>query len=273
MSSFTLSRKVVYGVDFSGAQDAGKNIWISRGIIDENMLHIVACFKSEDLPASGRLRGHAFRALREFVERQKDSIVGMDFPFGIPRTLVRTERWEKFVLSFHRHYVSPDDFRTACRKTSGGNELKRYTDLEARTPLSPYNLRIYRQTYFGIREVLAPLIRREKICVLPMQKPLSGMRWVLEVCPASTLKKAHLNVSYKGKAERQKTARKTILEGIEKTGLLAIKKTALRSIIFEDRGGDALDSVIAAFAAFRALRNALSFEVHAPHSLEGWVYV
>jgi hypothetical protein len=159
-----------------------------------------------------------------------------------------------------------------CTAASGGRELKRFTDIEAKTPFSPYNLRLFRQIYFGIREVLGPLLRNNAVCVLPVQRALPDRAWLLEICPASTLKREHLSIPYKGRGEKKRTARVKILEGIKKTGGLKIRKSALRSKILEDRDGDALDSVIAALATFRALKNGFAFDKNAPYALEGWVY-
>ena len=273
MISFPGSRRVIHGVDFSGAKDAGKKIWIARGVTEEDVLVITECFQAEDLPGSGRDRESSLEALGKFISEQKDSIIGLDFPFGIPRVLAKKESWEKFVLSFRATYTSPGEFRKECTLASGGIELKRFTDFKAKTPFSPYNLRLYRQTYFGIRDVLGTLIMNNTVCVPPMQKPLPDRAWVLEICPASTLKRENLHFSYKGRGEIKRAARVRILDSIEKTGVLKIKGSSLRVTIVDNAGGDALDSVIATFATFRALRNRLIFDKNSPYALEGWVYV
>jgi hypothetical protein len=270
---FPGSRRSVYGVDFSGAKEAGKKIWIARGVIEEDVLLIPECFQAKDLPGSGRDREKTLIALTEFIGKRKDSTFGLDFPFGLPGTLVKEESWEKFVLSFQDTYKSPGEFKTVCKLASGCKELKRFTDVEAKTPFSPYNLRLYRQTYFGIRDVLGPLISNDMVCVLPMQKPLPDRTWVLEICPASTLRRENLRLSYKGREEKHKASRVKILEGMEKTGALKINRSALRKTILDDKGGDAIDSVIAAFATFRPLRNGFVFDENSPYTLEGWVYV
>ncbi len=272
MISLLDSRRVVHGVDFSGARDAGKKVWIARGIIEEDVLLITECFQAKDLLDSGRDREQSFKALREFISKQKDSIFGLDFPFGIPKSLVKEESWKQFVSSFEDIYTTPEEFRRLCKSLSEGKELKRFTDIEAKTPFSPYNLRLYRQTYFGIRDVLGPLIKNNRVCALPMQKPLPDRAWVLEICPASTLRRENLSLPYKGRGETKRTARVKILDGIQKTEVLNIKKSALRSKILEDRGGDALDSIIAAFATSRALKNGFAFDKSSPYNLEGWVY-
>jgi hypothetical protein len=89
MISSSSSCRIVYGVDFSGARDAGKKIWIARGLIQEDVLLITACFQAEDLPESGRDRQQGLKALRRFISSQSGSIFGLDFPFGIPVFLVK----------------------------------------------------------------------------------------------------------------------------------------------------------------------------------------
>ena len=263
----------IVGVDFSGAKDAGKKIWIAQGVIKGDVLMIIECFQAKDLPGAGRHRERSLIALREFIRKQKDSIFGLDFPFGIPINLVKEKSWEKFVISFDGTYINPGELRMVCKLAAGGKELKRFTDVEAKTPFSPYNLRLYRQTYFGIKDVLGPLIRNNAACVLPMQKPLPDRAWVIEICPASTLRRENLSLPYKGRGEKYRTGRVKILKGIEKTGALIIKESGLRSKILENRGGDALDSVIAAFGTFKAFRNGFIFDRNSPWAIEGWVYV
>jgi hypothetical protein len=262
----------MYGVDFSGARDAGSRIWIARSTIEGTVLSVTDCFQAKELADSGKDRDRGLSALRAFIMRENESVFGMDFPFGIPKALHKEESWEKWVQAFRDLYSNPDEFRKVCRATSGGKELKRFTDRKVVTPFSPYNLRVYRQTYFGIRDVLGALLRENAICVLPMQKPLPGKAWVIEICPASTLRREGLSSPYKGGGERRRVARSGILRGLEDMGSLRIRGPALRSTIINDRGGDALDSVVAAFATFRALKCEFAFDKEAPYGLEGWVY-
>ena len=154
-----------------------------------------------------------------------------------------------------------------------GRELKRNPDIESRTPFSPYNLRLFRQTYFGIRDVLATLIKADTACILPMQQPLDGKAWVLEICPASTLKRENLRMPYKGRAVGRRAARLKILQAIEERLRLRVATSVIRSKIVSDIGGDALDAVIAALATFKASRNTFALDAPCPYDIEGWVYV
>ncbi len=188
--------------------------------------------------------------------------------------------WEDFVRSFAERCSDPQHFKEACRAADGGRELKRVTDKESHTPFSPYNLWLYRQTYFGIRDLLRPLVHDGLVSVLRMQTKRPGKPWLLEICLASTLKhppfdRMGLNSSYKGRREKHRVDRARILKIIEETGRLSVQGKTVRSAVLDDSGGDALDSVIAAFATFRALTRpaALSMRGNHAYALEGHVYV
>ncbi|TVM03399.1 MAG: hypothetical protein CV087_05490 [Candidatus Brocadia sp. WS118] len=268
------SPQKVYGVDFSGAANAGKKIWITGGIREKDRLHIQSCLRASELPGSGNERNRCMAALLAFIRKEKTGAFGFDFPFGLPRDLVKGDSWRDFVVSFSFRYTSAEDFRKALCIAAGGSELKRMTDRACQTPFSPYNLRLYRQTYYGISEVLAPLVRKRQACVLPMQKALPDRPWLLEVCPASTLKQEQLYVPYKGRTRAHYTARKRILKWIEGPCDISLPR-AIRLTALGDSDGDALDSVVAAFATFRALRDQAVTAVFdkKTYQLEGYVYV
>jgi hypothetical protein len=267
-------RDRVYGVDFSGAKDAGKRIWIASGAPVKGTLQIQSCRPAENLPGSSGERDHSLWALRRLIIAETRAAFGLDFPFGLPEALVAHEHWESFVLAFPQDYPSPKAFRERCCKAAQGKELRRLTDGVAQTPFSPYNIRLYRQTFYGIRDLLHPLVEKGQARVLPMQEPAEDRPWLLEICPASTLKRKGLYMPYKGNRDRHRSARRQILGALERSRI-AIEEPALRSTIVQDSGGDALDSVIAALATFEALSSAQPpvLEDHRTYALEGYVYV
>ena len=263
----------VYGVDFSGAAQAGKKIWLAQGVIEGETLSIEACYRGADLPGSSVGRDRCLAALRHFISGAGASAFGLDFPFGLPAQLLIESRWEDFVLSFADRYTGPKFFREKCRTGAGGKELKRVTDEKSRTPFSPYNIRLYRQTYFGIHDLLVPLVQEGLACILPMQPAAPGRPWVMEICPASTLKGEGLNGRYKGNRQEHYAARARILEELERRAPLSVP-ASLRLTILDDREGDALDSVVAAVAIWRTLRaESLTVGDNAAYTLEGYVYL
>ncbi len=266
----------IYGVDFSGAKDAGKWIWISKGIADGECLLIKRCFRAVDLPGSGKEPEKCLPALRDYVARHARALFGFDFPFGLPKELVKQTRWEEFILAFPSEYRSANDLRRICFSKAGNRELKRLTDLQNRAPFSPYNIRVYRQTYYGITKIIYPLVRDDLGCILPMQRPKRGKPWVLEVCPASTLKSEGLYGVYKNRRHSgdQSHVRYHILSSIQATGQLKLAKEDMIDLILADCRGDALDSLVAAFVAFRTLKKGIEDQrLNCEYEIEGFIFV
>lgn len=108
-----------------------------------------------------------------------------------------------------------------------------------------------------------------------MQGISLGRPWILEVCPASTLKDLDIYWHYKGRSKDNSAARVHILERIEGAGQVLIRTPALRSRILDDQHRDALDSIVAAFVTFRALRNPVDSPIlrTKTYTFEGYVYV
>jgi len=263
----------VFGVDFSGAESAGDKIWIAEARIDGRRIRVASCRPAALLPGSGRKRAQCLEALVDFIAAQRNSVVGCDFPFSLPSSMIDARDWRAFALDFADRFGTADDFLGDCRRRGIGRELRRDCDRESRVPFAAYNLRIYRQTYHGIRDFLAPLVRDRRAVVLPMERPQGALPWVIETCPASTLKHADLYPPYKGRGDDARAARVAILHGLVRRKLLAPLPPALRRLSIENAGGDALDSIIAAAATARAyLAGTFALGCSAMERLEGRVY-
>lgn len=265
-----------YGVDFSGARDAGRRTWITSGLGIDGMLRIDGCLPASELPGSSVGRGPCLEALGAFVADQPGAVFGFDFPFGLPHACVAARDWTGFVRSFRRRFRNADTFKRACWTAAGGRECRRLTDRESRTPFCAYNLRLYRQTYHGIRDLLAILVTRGGASVLPMQEPRPGTPLVIEICPASTLRGwfPGLREPYKGRTSSHRRARARILRALEATGIVRVDGAVVKRSALVDPGGDALDSFLAAFAAFQAARTEFATPGRGQklYRLEGYVY-
>jgi hypothetical protein len=270
-----LARRRVVGVDFSGAHDAGRRVWIAEARPDAGRrLHVTACRPAAALPGGGRARAGALAALRGFVARPGPVVVGLDFPFSVARRLIRERRWRDWIRAFAARFPTAEAFRAAGLARAGGAEARtrRRTDLAARVPWAPVNLRLYRQTYFGIRDVLGPLVAARRVAVLPFERPRASVPWLLEVCPASALKRRDLYRPYKGAGTARARQRATILAALADDGVSLAP--AVGAAARGDAAGDALDSVVAAVAAWDAVRDParLAAVARAADPLEGWVY-
>ena len=100
----------IYGIDFSGALDAGRKIWISLAMIKDDALEIRDCFQGFSLPNSGRRLHDCLAALVTFIASHRNSLFGIDFPFGIPHDIVEkigVDRWIEFIAVFMFHGEGP----------------------------------------------------------------------------------------------------------------------------------------------------------------------
>ena len=201
---------------------------------------------ARELPNGGTRRATALPALVEYLRGHPGALVGCDFPFSLPRELnLVGNDWHAFAGSFARRYSGPEDLRDACRRALPGREYRRRCDLEANTPFAPYNLRIFRQTYYGIRDLLAPLAR-EGCSIVPFDPPARGRTSLFEACPASTLKAANAKTlyrPYKGPGDPFAKQRRRILDWAVKRFDARLPAPDRRTII-ENTGGDALDSLL-----------------------------
>jgi hypothetical protein len=276
-NNWSWSPMAIYGIDFSGALYAGRKIWISLAVIKDGVLEIKDCFRGLSLPNSGSKIDDCLSALVTFIASHKNSIFGLDFPFGLPCPIAENfgcETWNGFIFSFRGIFSSPQEFQRNCKHVFGRREAKRTTDRESNTPFSPYNLRLFKQTYFGITEVLYPLLKRASACVIPMQEIIDDKPLILEICPRSTLIREQIaDKKYKGKSKEHLENRRHILKRLTEKHVTIPGN--LSRLILEDTAGDALDSVIAAFAVGKSLLNP-TFPFPAgwkrEYAIEGYVY-
>lgn len=288
--------KTILGIDFSGAGSAGRKIWISEGRLEtDGTCRIGRCIRAADLPGGGRDRDRALSALVRYIVSHSDAVAGLDFPFSLPAQLLAGESWETFIRAFPGRYPSADRFRLQCQEATGGKELKRRTDTDTKTPFSPYNIRLYRQTYHGLRDVLHPLVAGDHARILPMQEVAPGKATILEICPASTLQRSGMYLPYKGKGVSHRAARMMILHWMEgdtdeptlweisgargptmENAPIIVSDGSMREAMVDDPEGDALDSLIALVATLRAAKTG-TFMPPAEHDSswksEGYVYV
>jgi hypothetical protein len=139
----------VYGVDFSGAKLAGRNIWLARLEKDERG---DGTFRLMGLSSLERLCGTAERApalsdLVERIARSEDSLWALDFPFGLPVEVV--DDGSPWAGQFEFLSAWGDDaygLGLECLRRAkllgGPNHIRRLTDTEARAPFDCYHYRI-----------------------------------------------------------------------------------------------------------------------------------
>jgi hypothetical protein len=243
------------GIDFSAAADGGRKTWIAEGRPEGDRLRIDSAVRAEDLRDSGRAPTQFLPALQRWLTEQSATLVGLDFPFALPARLMPDGDWPAFAAGFAARFPDAETFRAACRERADGRELKRRCDLEARTPFCAYNLRLYRQTWWGIAGLLAPLAGDGRVGVAPTLRAGTAAVLLAEICPASTLKRLGLyRRAYKGRDAAAGERRTAILGAMREDGAEIAEDVVARAEA--DAGGDSLDAIIAAYAAWHVARTA-----------------
>ena len=263
-----MTTRPIIGVDFSGAALAGDKIWIARAHFADDVLVFDELSPARDLPDGASERDAALPALTKYIQSFAAPICGFDFPFSLQADELDRDTWRDWVLQTPARFADADSFRAAYIGA------KRETDVAAKTPFAPLNLRLYRQTYYGIARVVAPLLRDETIA-LPFDElagaTIEGAAWLLEICPASLLKKHNLYFSYKGKSAAQRDNRERISGEISTRFRLRIS-SSMQQVARDNSEGDALDAILAAVCVARALEKNSWAPRDATEKLEGRVY-
>jgi hypothetical protein len=280
----------IYGVDFSGARLAGRNIWIARLAPLRGGAKGRGQWRLVDLDCLEKLCGTADRlpALRHLVDliRKSDQALwALDFPFSLPiEVMPKSGRWLDQLRFLHDAgddaYGVGLDCLDRARRLGGPLHLRRLTDVEARTPFDCYHYRIIYQFVFGARDVLGPLWAARETAILPFQyRRLAGATRVLvEACPSSTLKRLGLpHQNYKQPAggalsARRLRTRRAIVDGLSRDVEIG---DGHRRTMMRNPGGDAIDAVLAAVGAAHAWHATDHAAVarHPRYPREGKLYV
>lgn len=280
----TWTPQQIWGVDFSGALLAGKNIWIAQ-ILPVGTSHWCLTSLNSLERITGQVhRDASMRSLVELIRSSHKSLWALDFPFGLPVELTELGRSWTSQLRFLANWgLGARDFGRWCVKQALrrglGMHVRRETDKLSRTPFDCYHYRIIYQTFHGMRDVLLPLSRDSQTAILPFQTSRRGLvdRVVVEACPSSTLKRLNLpHQNYKQPTggpllARRRRTRRSILLGID--GMVKISAEDRRKIM-RNPGGDALDAVLAAVGAAQAWSNFTrsGLQNHPRFRKEGLVY-
>jgi hypothetical protein len=257
---------VIYGVDFSGARQAGTNTWVAR-LEPLRGRSKVPRYRLTELGCLGRLcgtaeRGPALRHLVGMIAASAAALWALDFPFGLPVEVMAAETLWPAQLDFLRGWgedaygVGEECLRRA-KALGGPNHIRRLTDTEAKAPFDCYHYRIIYQTFYGMRDVLGPLAARRRTAILPFQYRRLGRarRVLVEACPASTLKRLGLSHNNYKQPEggpltrKRRRTRRAILDGL---GAWLEASAAHRRVMMRNGGGDALDAALAALGGAQA---------------------
>jgi len=264
----------IYGVDFTCAPRRAKSITVAAGLLKKNSLEIQEVESLE-----------TFAAFEAFLARPGPWIGGFDFPFSLPRELVRDLGWPRPWRELVAHCASMtrlelraalDAYRNA--RPPGRKYAHRATDLPAgsSSPMKLVNPPVALMFHEGARRLAAAGID------VPLLLPRDFSRVALEAYPG-LLARRQLGVreSYKSDTRSEhtrarKAARRKIFQELQMGKPLGIRVTGsrgLEKLALDDGSGDTLDAVICAVqAAWGWQRRATNYGLPADAPAgEGWI--
>jgi hypothetical protein len=250
---------ILHGIDFSGASSGGA---AKIRVVERDLLK-----RHEPIRSKGRMdRNSLMRHILECAKDGQPHLFRIDAPFGLALESLRqfdVEPTWSGMVTWMESFKDPRLWRTAIRKVSR-QEPKRVCDQIFRTPMAPMNLRIFKQTWTLIAEVLKPLadagIRIEPVHSGHAKNQVT----VCEGCPASILKFSGMpDHGYKGAGIPPRQLRERLVRTLDQEHLRIPDRVGQEAI--DDEEGDLLDAMI-------LLTDPLQWIPPATATIEGWLY-
>lgn len=276
---------ILHGVDFSGADSGGSHkIRVATRVTRGTSPHSRASAPAGARARDGRARDGAPRPQagettvermdrRGLLERIRASAADgslhfwrIDAPVGLPMATLASHGLQgdwRAVAEWMESFGGARPWRAALR-SADRTEPRRAADSDARTPMAPMNLRVFKQTWTLVCEVLLPLAREGTVSIEPMVPVRGATVSVGEGCPASVLqRRGWPSRAYKGEGEPPQRVREEILRRLRGAGVRT--SAAVQRQAAEDAEGDMVDALILATdpCACAVPREAL---------VEGWVW-
>ena len=265
---------LIHGVDFTSAPRRAKPITVASGRVAGNVLELrqLECLEG-------------FTAFEAFLARPGPWVGGFDFPFSLPRELVRDLGWPPDWPGLVAHCARMDRlaFRAAldsyrAARPAGRKYAHRATDHPAgsSSPMKLVNPPVALMFHEGARRILASRLH------VPALFNGDRTRVALEAYPGLLVRKQlGMRDSYKSDTRSEHTAarkavRRKILQALQSGRPLGIRMCLagrLRSQITADGSGDLLDAAICAVqAAWGWTRRASNYGLPADAPAgEGWI--
>jgi len=264
----------IYGVDFTCAPRKAKPITIASGRSKGEVLEVEEVEKLE-----------SFAQFEAFLARPGPWLGGFDFPFSLPRELVRDLGWPADWPGLVAHCARMtrielravlDAYRNS--RQPGNKYAHRATDHPAgsSSPMKLVNPPVALMFHEGARRLAAGELH------LPGLLHRNSSRIALEAYPGLLARKQlGIRDSYKSDTRREHTparraARKKIVRALKSGQPLAVRielEPRLERQVIADGSGDLLDAVICAVqAAWGWNRRESNFGLPAhAHPAEGWI--
>ncbi len=239
----------IYGMDFTSAPRRKKSITYTECTLENGILRVNNLRYLEN-----------FNQFEDFLDNEGHWILGIDFPFSLPRKLITNLElplsWEGYVeiIAKMDKQAFEDMLTEYCHSRPKGDKHHfRVTDKKAKScsPMTLYGTPVGKMFYQG-----APRLLKSRVSILP-SRPTNGSRIVVEAYPKLVAmkwigKRGYKNDTKKKQSDEQKTARSEIVRGLcsgelrDYYGFDIELSEKLRAALIEDPTGDNLDALLCA---------------------------
>jgi hypothetical protein len=228
-----LTVTTVHGVDFSGADSGGS-------------AKIVVASRHDDGPVTirrGLDRSRLRRMIRDSAETSSLDLWRIDAPFSLPEVVYERHGIEPEWLALAHwmdSFESAREWRRALRAVNR-KEPKRACDRAARTPMAPMNLRVFKQTWTVVCEILLPLAE-DGLHIAPVHVT-DSTSIITEGCPASALAfRGESSRGYKGRDDANQERRLELARRLDDWGVPLSEED--HRAASGDPEGDVLDALL-----------------------------
>jgi hypothetical protein len=264
----------IYGIDFTSRPTKAKPIVCAECELTENYLELLHVHQLM-----------TFETFERLLETLAPWICGIDAPFSQPRKLIKDLRlkleWSAYVSAFaamgRDGFVQClNDYR--AKQPIGQKEHLREVDKAAKSisPMKLYGVPVGKMFF-----ELAPRLAKTSLNI-PVLRPTSDERTVLEVYPSLVARAFISKQSYKSDTKEQQTdekrkARANFVKLLESSKLLELYGLSVklgvkqRKLLIDDAKGDVLDALLAAIqTAWAYSQKDFGFPASVD-GLEGWM--
>lgn len=249
-----MSLPITHGVDYSGAKGGGG----SKIVIATRDAQGVVSVRR------GATRQDLQRAIRTANDDGDRHLWRIDAPISLPESVLDAHGIPRDWLAMARWmhtFESARDWRRALRAVDR-KERKRTCDRAARAPLAPMNLRVFKQTWTAVCELLLPLAE-EGMHIAPVH-PTETPSILTEACPASVLDRIGESArGYKGRDAVHQSRRSELCAVLVDRGL-DLPDQVIRHAE-RDAQGDVLDALLLLLPPVQEV-------VPREASVEGWIW-
>lgn len=237
---------ILYGIDFTSAPKP----YVSRSEPGKSLTCAAGSFLDGTVRVRKIWKWNSFRNFERLLSRNRECVIGIDFPFGLPRVFIEAKEWEATWADYVQFVdeLGKEEFERQVREYF--YQPKREVDRLANScsPLKLDYTPVGKMFFQGARRLL-----HSSASIIPLRSNNSLLH-VVEAYPALVADKCGCRNNYKSDDRKKQTVeqenvRKKITAYLNSQGFrrdygFAVQFATFEEEIVSDPTGDTLDAVL-----------------------------